>query len=301
MEIPKVTFPLSDGVRFMNEDRTLGEYPIISELLEEIYREKMEFFRNYARKYGVPEEDLQVVINDTYLILQKMKAMGKIKELTKIAEARELTPEERARLKKALTALFVYYLRLQCLTYLRGQQPPTVNMDFYWLHDEEFIANLRLYLLSLCPIIVVDIDKFIAGDLQTIHEFYSKLAKTAGLTDQEFKLLWYLFNNPEEREQDFDPILLPYKIARLKKAAFQKIIEFLSSIEKREVRFTRQEYQAFLKKYPHAESVLEKHIIKRKKEYYLDLDKLSAHDNEELEKEVVEALINKFQTQTLQN
>jgi hypothetical protein len=99
-----------------SEEPRLGDYPVILERLEIIYQEKLRFFRALAKRLGVRPGDEGEVVHDTYLTMLKLKPQGEIEEL--LAHWEETT-ENLARLDEALTALFVYYLKLTCSKWRR--------------------------------------------------------------------------------------------------------------------------------------------------------------------------------------
>jgi hypothetical protein len=92
-----------------NEEAKLGDYPLIRERLELISREKSQAFKALARHYGVRPGNEEEVIQDTFVKMLTLAPQGKIQELLTLWEE---TVQNLARLDQNLTALFVFFLRL---------------------------------------------------------------------------------------------------------------------------------------------------------------------------------------------
>lgn len=204
----------------------LGSHPVIRPLLENILDDQRSYLRKYALKRGVRQEDADDVIQEAYLAVYHLQPEKDIQAL-----AQHWTPSlpNRVKLSRMLIALFVYYLRLKCRDYL-GQA--AANQARYESLDEQVEkgrsplldgADLRAVLANAGLSHLIDVDLLEQGDAQTREAFCEVLAAQAGLTAAERDFLLFRAQHPEARDQDFDPLLRPDQITRIKQPAFEKI------------------------------------------------------------------------------
>jgi len=211
----------------------LGEHPVTRRLLDKIVAEKIDLFRNLARKHGVPDSEVNEVIGETCLSVCKLAIKG---EILQILEQWTPTPENSARLESALTALFVFYLKLKCQDYhrrekRRRQRETSFEQQFEGgflplLYDQSW----RAVITELGPFHDLDLEKFAEGDMPTVLRFFEQLSWRAGLTPRETEFVLFRIQQPEALDQVFKYLgqsLSPAVITRLKQSAFKKILKFL--------------------------------------------------------------------------
>jgi hypothetical protein len=135
-----------------------------------------------------------------------------------------------------LTALFVCYLKFKCCDYHKGKQRQNRFSSLeheiergalpLLISEDRNIYHLLLE-IGLSP---VDMDHLIKGSEQRRDDALSKfcefLAEKAGLNRQEHDFLIFRVNNPKAHDQEFNLILEPYEVSRIKQSTLHKIVVF---------------------------------------------------------------------------
>ena len=185
-----------------DEKGKLGDYSIIRERLEAIYREKYEFFKAIAHRRGIRAGHEGEAINDTFLTLLDLEPRGNIQAL--LAQAQR-TDQCLAKLDQNLTALFVYYLRLRGP---RANPPEPTSVP-------EPVVN---------PYPQLDVHLTLKQIDLAVDEMYNE----GVVTKREWEYWHWQRKHPEGRVADFgellDPPLKPGGwIRRLQRSLFEKI------------------------------------------------------------------------------
>lgn len=212
----------------------LGEHPILRPILESIFSEKMAFFRNLAASLGVRGEDADDVINDAYVRLHNLDPEGEIKKrLRAVERARVPSPEDLEVIKSDLTALFVHYLKLECLSYHKRQKKQMARnisleaeMQAGWSPVFKDHGMVRFLLEAGLPA-GLNAEMTNQQDPFTIKRVINLMADLIGWNEQERKFVLFRMANPDARNQDFDPLMPAYAISRNKTRAFIKLMRHL--------------------------------------------------------------------------
>ena len=93
---------------------SLGSHPTVGPLLGSILEEEAPFLRNLVLSRGVQPEDVEDIINEAYLDVYKLRPLDEVAGL--LANC-VLTPENRKRLRSAMLAIFITYLKFKCREY----------------------------------------------------------------------------------------------------------------------------------------------------------------------------------------
>ena len=212
----------------------LGEHSIIQPVLADILEENATFLHNYVVRHGVEATSAEDLIHEVYLTMCGLEPRGEVETLLRDLESVPLNRRENEdTLRQSLTALFVYYLRLKCLDYLRRRRwqqerltplkDETQNEALLVFEDRD----LRRFLFDVGLLRHLDVSQLEQGNLFMTLRFWELLADKAGLNERERDFILFRVKHPNARDQDFDPALRPYTISRLKHSALIKIVRFL--------------------------------------------------------------------------
>jgi hypothetical protein len=208
---------------------TLGDCPIIREVLEQILQGEMQNLRGMVRHREVRATDVDGVINEAFCRVIRLEPRGEIAAILAGSPKRQ----DLAQLERALTALFVHYVKLECRAYHKDRRPRQkaeqdgqIRYVFARVRQDNQ-ERTREILLELSFAIEVDVDRFLDGDQDVIRRFYKDLARQAELSDLQAEYIRFRLERSEAREQDFKEHMGPYQITRLKQAAFDKLRGFL--------------------------------------------------------------------------
>jgi len=183
----------------------LGDYPIIRELLETLYREKLQYLRAMARRYGVLPGNEDDVIHETYMSLLDLEPRGIIQELL---AGWQRTDANLARLDKSLIALFTFYLKFKCLDRLNNR-PPDQPID---------------EVAGPSPFGQLDLQVTLAW----LDRLVDRMTRSGELSQLESQYWNWRRTNPEGKTKDFAKHLDPLRepggwITRAERSLFEKI------------------------------------------------------------------------------
>ncbi|MEW6209235.1 MAG: hypothetical protein AB1631_12765 [Acidobacteriota bacterium] len=210
---------------------SLGTHPTVGPLIGSILEEEAPFLSNLAFRLGVAQDDIEDIINEAYLDVHRLKPQGEVETLLNDWQP---APENVLKLRSAMLAIFITYLKFKCRNYHRQRSRAAGQTS---LEDEAIRRllpffedrNLRRFLLDLGLLNHLDADLLEQGDPVEVEKFFGLLAFKARLNEQERAFVLFRVRNPDARNQDFDPDLKPYQITRIKQSAFGKIGGFLGT------------------------------------------------------------------------
>lgn len=189
------------------ETTRLEDYPIIRSLLESIYANKINMLRALARKWRVQPPDADAAINEAYLAVRELRALGEIQGL--LAEWQE-TPENLSRLESALSALMVTYLHFKCKDIVRSYAAVGST--------SEHVASAQAS--------IAQIDA--AATLKRIDVIVEIIWREGRITERQRAFWQWQRVNPEAKQQEFDPSLSPSEVTRLKQSLYKSIVAHIT-------------------------------------------------------------------------
>lgn len=209
----------------------LGYHPTVGPLLGSILKEEATFLGNLAFRLGVAQDDVEDIINEAYLDVYKLAPQG---EVAALLTDWQPTPENVLKLRSAILAIFITYLKFKCRNYHRQKSRVAGQTS---LEDEAIRRllpffedrNLSRFLLDLGLLNHLDAERLEQEDPFEVEKFFDLLAFRARLNEQERAFVLFRVRNPKARDQDFDPHLKPYTITRIKQSALKKIGGFLKT------------------------------------------------------------------------
>lgn len=212
-------------------DMSLGTHPTVGPMIGDILKEEASFLSNLAFRLGVAQDDIEDVINEAYLDVHRLRPQGEVETL--LNDWRPTT-ENVSKLRSALLAIFITYLKFKCRNYHRQRSRAAGKTS---LEDESIRrllpffedGGVRRFLLDLGLLNNLDAERLEQGDPTEVEKFFGLLAFKARLNEQERAFVLFRVANPDARDQDFDPDFKPYQITRIKQSAFRKIGGFLAT------------------------------------------------------------------------
>lgn len=202
---------------------SLGDFAFIRDRLAAIYSARRGDLLRIAISYGASIADAEEAVQRAYVAVSGLAPQAEVLELTNHWADQ---PEAIERLADALTALLVYYLRLECLSQFRRN-----------LRDGAAAGGGGAAAADPSGGYTA------SATVDRARAAVERLRKEGALDQREWEYWLWLAENPDAVDQDFNRGLPAWTIARVKRRLFNKIVAMLEKMRRERKSAARESQQ----------------------------------------------------------